>query len=469
MEEDVDVLEGELIESYTQELTLHPAQSVVFESLMVKHSVRYAVACCSRGFGKSYLATAVAMAAIHELMDLPDSVPNKRVYIVAPTHDQVKDIYMPILLHEYYVEDYAVKVLQDTGKITFPGNVDLILLSYESIERIRGKGAYLFILDEVSSCTKGIDPAKAWEGIVQPAMVTRWSKQAQRRYNALSPSRALFISTPKGYNYFYELFNLQEKDAEWGSWLFDYTHSPYLDPEEIEKLRDKLDPVEFASEYLASFKESGNSVFYCFDRKLHIESTIQPFQVSEDDPTDEKQNEIVYCAIDFNVGLQCTSIGAVRNGQIEWIDEMKGHPDTETLAIALKARYPNHRIQAYPDPSGRSRKTSAPVGRTDFSILESYGIRCYAHQAAPSIVDSVAAVNRKLMTASGKVSMKVHPRCQGIITSLERTKWVDRNPDTATIDKSEGVEHFSDGIRYMTEMLFPIHAGTKRSKRGFGF
>lgn len=132
-------------------------------------------------------------------------------------------------------------------------------------------------------------------------------------------------------------------------------------------------------------------------------------------------------------------------------------------------KYKGHNIYAYPDPSGRARKTSAPVGRTDFSILESFGIRCLAHPKAPAIVDSVAAVNKKLLTAAGDVSLYIHPRCAGVINSLERTKWVDNNPDVAVIDKSEGIEHFSDGIRYGVEYLFPVQAGTKRTVRGFNF
>jgi hypothetical protein len=74
---------------------------------------------------------------------------------------------------------------------------------------------------------------------------------------------------------------------------------------------------------------------------------------------------------------------------------MQGHPDTETLAAELKRKYTGHRITAYPDPSGRARKSSAAVGRTDFSILEACGIRTRAHSKAPPIIDSVAAINKK--------------------------------------------------------------------------
>jgi hypothetical protein len=160
---------------------------------------------------------------------------------------------------------------------------------------------------------------------------------------------------------------------------------------------------------------------------------------------------------------------AVRGGQMHILDELHGHPDTETLANNLKKKYPNKKIVSYPDPTGRARKTSAPVGRTDFSILESCGIQTLAHSASPSIIDSVAAVNRKLKTASGIISMYVHPRAHKTITSLERTTWVDSNPNTATIDKEQGIEHWSDAVRYPTEFLFPVLASTKQVKKGFGF
>jgi len=167
--------------------------------------------------------------------------------------------------------------------------------------------------------------------------------------------------------------------------------------------------------------------------------------------------------------LQCSTAWAIRGKQMQAIDEFKGHPDTETLADVLATKYKGHRIFAYPDPSGNARKTSAAVGRTDFSILRSRGIQVCARTKAPPIIDSVNAVNRKLKSAAGDVSMFIHPRCTGTINSLERTSWQDNNPDLAMISKKEGVEHFSDGVRYITEYLFPIHAGTKVAARGFGF
>jgi hypothetical protein len=446
-------------------INLHEGQSEVYEDLFVNRDCRFAAVCCSRGWGKSYLAATAAVTAVFELMELEAYIPNKTVYIIAPTYDQVTDIYYPLINYDLGIEDHAIKSSRDLGRFIFPRNVELRLLSYEAVERMRGKGAYFVVWDEVSSCKKGITPKEAWEGVIQPTIITRWSNKRAAAYGAKSPGRALIISTPKGFNYFHEMHTYESINTNWKSYHYDYKSSPFLDIEEIERLKHTLDPIEFASEYLASFQESGKTVFYCFDRKKHVKSDLPYF----DPPKDDEMGEDVHVNIDFNVGLQCSSAFALRGKQMHILDEFKGHPDTETLANVLKEKYKGHRIFAYPDPSGRARKTSAPVGRTDFSILEAAGIRCLAHPKAPPIIDSVAAVNKKLLTAAGDIGMYISSKCTGVIMSLERTKWVDNNSDSAVIDKSESLEHFSDGIRYGTEYLFPVQQGTKRVSRGFNF
>lgn len=439
-------------------INLHKGQSEVFQSIFLDDTSKNIVVIASRGWGKSYFATIAATNAVYELMSLPDHVPNKNVYIIAPTHDQVVDIYYPILMYDLQVP--AVKSSRELGRFIFPNNVELRLVSYEAVERLRGKGAYFVVMDEVCSWTKGIGAQSAWEGIIQPAIVTRWSKKIADHVEAPSVGRMLTITTPKGYDFVYEMYNYAETTSDWKSFHFDYTTSPYLDPTEIEKIKHTIDPLQFAREYLASFEESGANVFYCFDRKQHVQE-LKPFEEDED----------VHCCIDFNVGLQCTSFFALRGNQMQFLDEIKGHPDTETLAKFIVEKYQNkkRKVYAYPDPTGKSRKSSAPVGTTDLSILRSFGLNVLARPKSPPIVDSVQAVNKKLLTAGGDIDMYFDPKCRETIMSIERTRWVDSNPNTATIDKSENLEHFSDGVRYATEFLFPVQAGNKRTARGFGF
>jgi hypothetical protein len=152
------------------------------------------------------------------------------------------------------------------------------------------------------------------------------------------------------------------------------------------------------------------------------------------------------------------------------IGEFSGHPDTDSLAKRLVADFPGRRIFAYPDPAGRARKTSSLVGITDFSILQAHKIITLAHDAHPPIVDSVNAVNRKLKNAHGAVEMFFCPkRAPRTISSVERTVWLETNPNVAVIDKRTGVEHFSDGVRYITDYRFPVRSSQKSVHKGFGF
>jgi hypothetical protein len=106
-----------------------------------------------------------------------------------------------------------------------------------------------------------------------------------------------------GYNYLYDMYNMHERDSNWKSYHFDYHSSPFLDPEEIERIRHSIDPLKFAREYLANFEDSGNSVFYCFDRKTHVTREIPMFQQATQ--YSKMDGEDVHVAIDFNVGKFC--------------------------------------------------------------------------------------------------------------------------------------------------------------------
>jgi len=451
-------------------LTLHHGQSKIFADLFVNKSIVNAVGVCARGFGKSHLAAVAAIQACNELLQLDANIPNKNVYIIAPTYDQVTDIYFPLLMYQLGMEKYVIKHSKDAGALWLPKDVNLRLVSYEAVARLRGKGAYFVVNDEVRDWTKGMGFKEAWEGIIQPCITTRWGAKRAKTLGAPSQGRSLTISTPKGYDYLYDMYNRHEQDKSWGSYHFDYTQSPLLDREETETIKHTIDPLRWAREYLASFEESGNNVFYCFKRKEHVRSDLP-------DWTRNDRGEIiedVHVAIDFNVMIQASSAWAIRGGQVHCLEEFHGAADTQQLCDAIKGRFWKNgnkscKIYVYPDPSGNSRKTSAVVGTTDFTILQSNGFILCAHKKAPGIVDSVQCVNRMLKTASGATNMYFSAKVQSVVTSVERTAWVDNNADTAVIDKKESIEHFSDGIRYFTEYCFPIRLSSKTVARGFGF
>ena len=437
--------------------TLHKAQGVVYKDLMLDRAHRYATLCTSRGFGKTHLCAAITRTAAQELVMMPKDIPNKNIAIIMPTLDQGMKAYQPILENVFEINRLATrKATKNDPSYKLVNDVRIDFVSWEAVERMRGQGYYFIIWDEVTSCTKGASPLEAWDNIIYPCISTRWSPMHAVRFGeGISPGRAIFVSTPKGYDFFYDMMNTPEKNSDYVTYVYDYTASPLLDPEEVSRARATMDPIAFAREYLADPKETGNSVFYSFDRKRHVKNDI---------PMPEK-NEVIHACIDFNVGIQATSFFVIRGSEMHFIDEMRGQPNTEMLAQAIKARYPDHKIIAYPDPSGRAHKSSAPIGQTDFTILASHGIQPLARKGAPPMVDSVNAVNAKLLNGYGEAHMFFHPKCGELIKSMERTRWLENRPDSATIDKSEGVEHFSDGVRYATEYLYPVRTSFKASAR----
>lgn len=458
------------------DITLYPGQSEIFRDLFVEKTVVHAVGVCCRGFGKSHLGGTAAIQACWELVAMPANIPNKLVTIVAPTYAQVTDVYYDMLLYQLGLVDYAIKPSKDTGRIPLPNNTLLRLVSFEAIERLRGGGIYFTVNDETRDWTSGGGFKDAWESVLEPCISTRWGPKKAKELGAPSQGRSLTITTPKGFDYTYDLFNRHETDPRYKGYHYDYTRAPMLEPEEIERLRHNIDPIKFAREYLASFQESGNSVFYCFDRKIHV---LKPADCVDYQRNEEGYvTEDLHICVDFNVNIQASSVAVIRGGKVIFKDEFRGSADTETLCAAIEGKFwpmkgnkreKHCRINVYPDPSGAARKTSATIGVTDIAILRSHGFNVLHHSAAPGMIDSVACVNRMFKTAAGDVNMYIEPHLKHLITSMERTKWVDNNADTATIDKKEGVEHSSDGVRYFIEFKFPIRAGLKVTSRGFGF
>jgi predicted phage terminase large subunit-like protein len=81
--------------------------------------------------------------------------------------------------------------------------------------------------------------------------------------------RALFISTPSGRNWFYDVFKLGQEDSdeqsrgdvEWKSWHFTTKDNETIDPKEIDAAERTLSSFAFKQEYLSSFDNAGQEVF----------------------------------------------------------------------------------------------------------------------------------------------------------------------------------------------------------------
>lgn len=99
---------------------------------------------------------------------------------------------------------------------------------------------------------------------------------------------AWFLSTPKGLNFFYDLFQRGQDPIahpDWRSWQLPSSVNPFLDPAEIEAARLELPDLVFKQEYLAEFLSGEGAVFRNVDACLLSDPTT---------PAEHQGHEIVF-------------------------------------------------------------------------------------------------------------------------------------------------------------------------------
>lgn len=225
-------------------MNLHPSQSQI-----AKDTHRFRVVNCGRRFGKTVLA-------VLEMIALASGKEKGSVAYIAPTYQQARDIAwtqlkelaQPVIkqVNESRLEVVIINKYGKTSKIALRG--------WESVETLRGQAFDFLVLDEVSSYRNFW---VNWQEVLRPTLTDR-------------RGQCLFISTPKGFNHFYDLFNLQIKDNDYKSFQFTSYDNPFIPKEEIDKAKQELTEDRFAQEYMADFRKTEGLVYKEFDRGRHI-------------------------------------------------------------------------------------------------------------------------------------------------------------------------------------------------------
>ena len=187
--------------------------------------------------------------------------------------------------------------------------------------------------------------------------------------------------------------------------------------------------------------------------------------MSADIATIDSVSEL-HIGVDFNIDPITASVAVKVSDQLHIVDELCiRNSNTTELSQEIKKRYPNHKIRAYPDPSGNARKTSAAGGVTDFTILEQHGFLVLAPNKAPAVADRINEVQAMLCNTDGERRLFIHPRCKELIKGLDGMTYKE---GTSQPDKSLGLDHITDALGYQIHSLFPIqHKTTSAVKIAF--
>jgi hypothetical protein len=126
------------------------------------------------------------------------------------------------------------------------GNVDM--WSLDQPDSARGRRYARVVLNEAAQVAH---LQEAWEQVIRPTL-------------ADFSGDAWFGSTPRGHNYFWQLWNRGQDQAanpDWRSWKYPTASNPFILPSEIAQARGELPERVFSQEYLAEFIEGEGLVF----------------------------------------------------------------------------------------------------------------------------------------------------------------------------------------------------------------
>lgn len=398
---------------------------------------RFRIVNAGRRFGKSFLAGYEMLA---QAVNKPDSV----IWYIAPTLPMARKIMWDDWLVKHVPKEYVEKCNQQMMTMRFKNGSMLYCLTADDPDSLRGTGIDLMIIDEAAM----IKAQDFWETI-RPNLA-----------DAHHDGRCLVISTPKGYNWFYDLFMKARDDPDWQkNWdTFQYTtiDGGNVSPEEIEEAKSTMSKKMFEQEFLASFETMSNRVYYNFDRDLNS---------CEDEDWFGKEGD-VHVGIDFNVNpmTACCFVektvkikGRPERISIQFDEIVDKNSDTQQLADILNERFKGCTIYAYPDPTCHKRQTNAVGGVTDYDILEKAGfIMCVPSKTYAS-KDKWNTVNTACCDASDvRRVFIVKNKCHQTRKSLEG--YVYKESNKTEPDKSSGLDHISDAFAYYVNYRLPMKA-----------
>ena len=389
------------------------------QKLIADSPARFRVVIAGRRWGKTHIS-------IREMARIA-RYPDRRVWYIAPSYRMAKQITWDQLKSRLYDLKWVQKINESDLSIRLINGSVISLRGADNPDSLRGTFLDFAVFDEFALIDE-----KCFSDVIRPALSDR-------------QGGAMFISTPMGRNWAYDLYNkgLDVNEHTWESFTFRTIDGGNVLPEEIEAARRDLDERQFRQEYEGSFESYEGVIYYNFSRD------------NVRDP-DLKSNTIII-GMDFNVQPMSAVCMLRTETGLHVIDEIVIHgSNTDEMVTEINRRFPNKTIIVYPDPAGVQRKSSAG-GRTDITILQQAGYQVKYRPSHPPVRDRINSVNALLCNAEGQRRLFVSSNCRKVIESLEKQTY---KKDTLVPNKDDGYDHSNDALGYACEMLFPIRRNT---------
>lgn len=384
-------------------MKLHQAQQQI-----VKDNHRFRVVNAGRRFGKTVLS-------VEELVYEAINRNNANIAYIAPTYGQAREISWELLkkrvqdvknpiINETRLEMLVPNKFGTTSKITLKG--------WESVESLRGQAYDFLVLDEVAMYRSF---TLEWQEVIRPTLTDRIGK-------------VLFISTPRGFNFWYDLYNLEQSDEDYKSFHFTAYDNPFIPKEEIDKQKLELTEDRYAQEILADFRKTEGLVYKEFDRAKHLYDNYEAKTVE------------TIAGVDFGFTNPCAVLTIKRDSDENFWVEAEYYKTGQTDAQIAEYVASQAFNKVYPDPESPS--AIAELVKAKVNVREVIKNK-----------DSVKVGITKVSELFKANRLHINKSCTNLIYELETYSYPDKkdlhNPDENPIKEND---HALDALRYALVM-----------------
>lgn len=218
---------------------------------MIDEARRFNVLDCGRRFGKTTLGLDRAAA--------PEALPYP-VGWFSPTYKMLTEVWREAVRT---FGPITVRRNSAEHRLEFITGGVFECWSLDNPDAARGRKYRRIIVDEAAMVPALMD---AWHYVLRPTLVDMGGD-------------AWFLSTPKGRNGFWQMFQWGQDPAqpEWMAWEMTSYDNPKLSRAELDALRETMTERAYAQEILAQFLDDAGGVF----RRVTDAATAQPLQQGE--------------------------------------------------------------------------------------------------------------------------------------------------------------------------------------------
>jgi hypothetical protein len=335
-------------------LAVHEGQKPLLEAIK-NPKIRDIALACGRRWRKTY---SVGYIAFRELLK-----PNRKIWLVAPTSDLTQKTFS-------YVIQNVVKLFEPGEyKVTSKPYTKLVMANGSWLEcktadnpvSLIGEELDLLIIDEAARIAPMI-----YERELAATTMPR-------------KGRTVFISSPKGKNWFYEKFKQIEKSDDGFVWNAPSSDNPDNSPEELERIKKTLPEAIWKQEYLAQFVDSGAEVF------RNIREIVLDKELCYEEPIPTHRYILGVDIAKFNDWTVLTMLDKQSHKVVAWDRFQRvDYPIQNNRIASLAKKYNNARIIL--DSTGGGKVLNDFLTREEGLIIDDFN---FSNKSKISLIDKL--------------------------------------------------------------------------------